>query len=69
MAESMRRTRAAYHYAIRGVKNEGNIIRERLANCIVENKQRNFWMEIKRIKYKKSCMSRVVDGNTGAQRV
>jgi len=65
VAESMRRTLAAYHYAIRRVKkDEDSIIRERLANCIVENKQRNFWMEIKRIRSKKSCVSRVIDGNT-----
>ena len=58
------------HYAIRRVKkDEDNIIRERLANCIVENKQRNFWMEIKRIRSKKSCMSRVIDGNTDAQSI
>ena len=55
VAESMRRTRAAYHYAIRRIKkDEDNIIRERLANCIVENKQRTFWMEIKRIRSKKA---------------
>ena len=53
VAESMRRTRAAYHCAICKIKrDEDNIIRERLADCIVENKDRNFWKEIKRIKGK-----------------
>ena len=56
---------SAYHCAIRRIKkDEDNIIPERLANCIVENKQWNFWMEIKWIRSDKSCMSRVVDGNT-----
>jgi len=54
VAESMRRTRAAYHYAIRRIKkDEDNIVRERLANCTVVNKQRNFCMEIKRIRSKR----------------
>ena len=70
VAESMRRTRAAYHYAIRKIKrDEDNIIRERLADCIVENKDRNFWKEIKRIRSNKSCMSSIVDGNTDAQSI
>jgi len=73
VAESMRRTRAAYHYAIRRIKKEEDnivhIVRERLANCIVVNTQRNFCMEIKRIRSKKSCMSRVVDRNTDAQSI
>ena len=61
VAESMCGTRAVYHYAIRGVKkDEDNIIRERLAYCIVENKQLNFWIKIKRIRSKKSGMSRVI---------
>jgi len=66
----MRRTRAAYHYPIRRIKKyEDNIIRERLANCIVESKQRNFWMEIKRMRSNKSCMRRIVSGNTDAQSI
>jgi len=70
VAESMRRTHALYHYAIcRVKKDEDNIIQERLANCILENKQRNFWTEIKRIRSKKSCMSRVIDGSTDAQSI
>jgi len=35
---------------------------------IVVNKQWNFWIDrVIRIRSKKSCMSRVVDGNTDAQ--
>jgi len=66
----MQCTRAAYHYAIRKIKrDEDNIVREWLADCIVENKDRNFWKEIKRIRSNKSCMSSIVDGNTDAQSI
>jgi len=70
VAYPMRRKRAAYHYPIRRItKYEDNIIRERLANCIVESKQRNFWMEIKRMRSNKSCMRRIGNGNTDAQSI
>jgi hypothetical protein len=54
VADCMRRTRAAYHYAIRKVKrDEGRIINERLADSIISNNTRDFWSEIKRIRSKK----------------
>ena len=50
---------------------EDDIIRERLADCIVEHKDRllytAFWKEMKQIMSNKSCMSSIVDGNTDAQ--
>ena len=49
----MRKNRASYHYAIRRVKrNAHNIINERFANAIVDNKDRNFWSEVKRLRKK-----------------
>ena len=43
VADSMRRTRAAYRYAIRNVKrNEDAIVRERLADAVLDNEARNF---------------------------
>lgn len=65
VADSMRRTRAAYHYAIRAVKrDQDKIINERLAESILNNSSRNFWSEIKRIRSNKSGTSRIVDGQT-----
>ena len=65
VADSMRRARAAYHYAIRKVKhNEDNIISEKVADAILDNNSRNFWSEIKRIRSSRSGSSRTVDDQT-----
>src|SRR5664279_3104568 len=67
VADSMRRTRAAYHYAIREVKrNEDTIIRERFADALLENTDRNFWHEVKKIRNSKCCTSNIVDGYSDA---
>jgi len=48
VADVMRRTRAAYHYAIRQTRQEENtIIRDRVAASLLEDGKRNFWQEIK----------------------
>ena len=61
----MRRTRAAYHYAIRRVKkDEDSIIRERVADAFLNDDNRNFWSEIKRIRRNKGGVSNSVDGLT-----
>ena len=59
----MRRSRAAYHYAIRNVRrNEQHIVSERIAESLLNSNDRNFWSEIKRIRSKSMGMSRTVDG-------
>ena len=61
----MRRTRAAYHYAIRKLKREeGKLVNERLANSMLTNNTRDFWSEIERIRSNKCGTSRIVDGQT-----
>jgi hypothetical protein len=63
VADCMRRTRAAYHYAIRQVKrDEDNIVRERIAAALLDDPGRNFWAEIKSIRNNKATHSRIVDG-------
>jgi hypothetical protein len=63
VADCMRRTSAAYHYAIRAVKrDQDKIINERIAVSILQNSSRDFWAEIKRIRSNKSGASRIVDG-------
>ena len=59
----MRRTRAAYHYAIRRIKqNAAAIINERFAEAVINNKSRNLWAEVKRIRGCGACPTNVVDG-------
>jgi len=61
----MRRTRAAYHYAIRYVKrNDDSIISEKVAQAKLNNNARDFWSEVKRIRSHRSGSSRTVDGQT-----
>ena len=64
-ADSMRRTRVAYHYAIRKVKrNEEHIVSERVADALLHNNVRYFWSEIKRMRSSRSGVSRTVDYQT-----
>ena len=59
----MRRTRAAYQYAIRAVKRDQyKIINDRIAVSLLQNSSRDFWAEIKRIRSNKSGTRRIVDG-------
>ena len=70
VAEIMRRTRAAYHYAIRRVKkNETEIVRERFADMILQNKSRDFWSEVQRMKSSKTAVSATVDGVSGCNEI
>jgi hypothetical protein len=65
IADSMRRTRAAYHYAIRRVKKYENcIVRERIADTFLQNDERNFWSEIKCTRSCKADWSRIINGQT-----
>jgi hypothetical protein len=65
VSESMRQTRAAYHYALRNIrKDEEDIVRERTADAMLLNNSRDFWLEVKRIRGNKACISRTIDGQT-----
>ena len=55
VADTMRRTRAAYHYAVRAVKKDEDMItRQRFADAVLDADHRNFWSDIKRIRSSKS---------------
>ena len=70
LTETMRRTRAAYHYAIRRVKkNETEIVREHFADMILQNKSRDFWSEVQRMKSSKTAVSATVDGVSGCNEI
>jgi len=63
VADCVRRSRAAYHYAVRGIrKNEAEIVRDRIDESMLNNKSRNFWSEIKHIRSHSACSSKTVDG-------
>ena len=61
----MRRTRAAYHYAVGDVRRrEAAIIQEHFAKSIIENRNRDFWSEVRKIKNNTKHVSNNVDGMT-----
>jgi hypothetical protein len=61
----MRRSEARYHYAIRQVKkDEDLIVRDRLASALINDPTRNFWPEVKRVRSSEVCSTSVVDGCT-----
>jgi hypothetical protein len=63
IADIMRRTRSAYHYAIKHVNRQReDIINERFAVALAVNNDRNFWHEAKRIRDATRSCSCNIDG-------
>ena len=61
----MRRARAKYHHAIRQVRRDGDlIVKQRIADALVVNPNRDFWSEVNKIRGNKAGTSRIVDGCT-----
>lgn len=70
VADIMRRTRAAYHYAIRSVKrNEHAIIRQRFAESVLNGKNRDLWLEVKKINGIKSAPASTIDGQSSPDNI
>jgi hypothetical protein len=70
VADIMRHSRAAYHYAVREVqKQEDNIVRERLAYAMIDDSKRNFWLEVKKMRNCSSPINSSVDGFTEVGRI
>ena len=70
VADIMRRTRAAYHYAIRRIKrDEQEIVKGRFVEAILKNDERDFWSETKRMRRKSMVSSNVVDGCCTAESI
>ena len=70
VADCMRRTRAAYHYAVRYVRRrETAIIQENFAKSIIGNRNRDFWSEVKKIKSSAKFVSNNVDGVTDSNAI
>jgi hypothetical protein len=63
VASIMRRTRALYHYAVRYIKrNRQDIIKDRFASAILDNRDRDFWREAKKVGGDTSGPHSIVDG-------
>ena len=63
VADIRRRTRAAYHYAIRYAKKQSEVIQANaLADHLLNKRANDFWNEIKRIKGNTKQRSAMVDG-------
>jgi len=66
----MQLTRAAYHYAIRRVMRDGElIVRDRFATAILSHDGRNFWAEIRSIRSSKASSSKTIDGLTDVESI
>ena len=63
VAECMRKTRAAYHYAIRCAKKDrDSIVKQRIANALLCDNNRSFWTEIRRIRKMNGAVTNTIDG-------
>ena len=68
IANIRRRTRSQYHQSIRiAKKNEDKIRSEQLAKNIINNRNRDFWKEVKSLRGKSSSLPMSVDGAIGDQ--
>jgi len=63
VADIIRSTRAAYHRAIRHIKrNQEDIFNDKFACALMENRNRDFWNETKRIRSSRNTSVNFVDG-------
>ena len=67
----MRRvTRLQYHYAVRAVKKHENVLRsERMIQNCVNNNNRQFWKEAKKMKCNSNRIPNVIDNVSGADKI
>ena len=65
-----RRSRAKYHYAVRFVNKEKNKIKStRMAEAIVNNRERDLWQEVKQSKQTNKSVPNIMDNVTGAKNI
>jgi hypothetical protein len=63
IADIMRRTRAAYHYAVRRIKRQNNnIVRQRFAEAVLTDNTRDFWAETKKLTHQRHASAYMIDG-------
>ena len=67
-ADMRKASRSRYHYAVRYVKrNEEAIAANKLADCLVNNKGKQFWQEVKKKKGIKSQVPNSIDNKSDEQ--
>jgi len=67
VADIMRTTRARYHAAIRQARrDEADIVNNRFASAISENRHRDFWREVKQLRCQRKGVCSVIDGLTNS---
>ena len=70
VADIMRRTRAKYHYAIRRIKNNSQLLKKRaMARSVAENNSRQLWEEVRQLRNSKSCVTNCMDKKTGCENI
>ena len=70
VAGIIRRTRSAYHLAVQRVKrHESDIVNDRFASALLENRSRDHWSEVKRIKNNSTQPSNVIDGLSTPEKI
>ena len=64
IAERRRITRSLYHKAVRGVIKQGDIIRtSKMAEAICDNRYRDLWAEVRKIKGRNKFLPSSIDGH------
>ena len=70
VADTMRRTRAKYHYVIRRTKNNSQLLKNRAkARAIAQRKSRELWTEVNKIKSSKTHATNCMDNVTGSEQI
>ena len=66
----MRSTRSRYHYAIRYVKKNDEIMRKHaMASSISENNYRDLWKEVSKVRTKSKVTPQCMDDVTGSKSI
>ena len=67
VADIMRRTRAKYHYVIRRIKNNNQLLKNRaMTRAIAQHKSKELWTEVKKIKSNKITSNKIKSSKTHA---
>jgi len=68
LADMRKTSRSRYHYAVRYVKQHEEVIAEtKLADCLVNNKDKQFWQEVKKKKGIRSQVPNSIDNKSDEQ--
>ena len=70
VADIMRRTRAKYHYAIRRIRNNSQLIKKRvMARAVAQKCSRQLWTEVRKLRDCKSNLANCIDKKTGSESI